>query len=183
MKKAIRYIIILLLFLVQALFLSAIFRENTRGYLIPIFILSVVILLCYSYLKRQLHEQAEEYESIKVVIWVPVGALCTYYLYQILALGPVLAASTIGAAASFIPDIRPKSAYLRQLPTAIYCGAFVGMCSPHVASGPGFVLVASLFTAIFLMVSKSVMQGIGGKLGTLAFIGVLITYLLHFYSK
>lgn len=182
MNKAVRYCIILLLFVVQALFLSSIFRENSRNYILPIFISSVAILLCYTYLKRQLHEEKEGYESIKVAIWVPIGALSTYYLNQMLHLGPVLAAAIVGTVASFIPVIRRKPIHLQQLPTAIYCGAFVGMCSPKVASGPGFVLVAGVFTAVFLIVSKNVMTGVGGKLGTLAFIGVLITYLLHLYQ-
>lgn len=183
MKNGVRYSIIVLLFFIQALFLYSIFRENNRSYMVSITLLSLTILLLYTYMKVQLHEEHQEYESLKVALWVPIGAICSYYLNQVLQLGPVLAAALIGTIASFLPNLRPRSVYLQKLPVAIYCGAFVGMSSPKIAAGPGFILAASMFTAIFLIVSKSIMQGVGGKLGTLAFLGVTITYfLLYFFD-
>jgi hypothetical protein len=52
-----------------------------------------------------------------------------------------------------------------------------------VAHGFSFILAASIFTAIFLIVSKSLLNGVGGKLGTLAFLGVSLTYLLLYIFK
>lgn len=181
MKKIIRYGIILALFIVQLLFLSLIFREIHNNYIASIFILSLIVLLFYTYLKHLDHEQDGEYESFKVAIWVPIGALSTYYLSNSFQLPPVLAGSSIGILASFLPNIRKQSTFLEQVPAAIYCGAFVGMSSHVLAKDGFFVLTASVFTAVFLMVSKTVMQGVGGKFGTLAFVGVVITYLLFKY--
>jgi hypothetical protein len=57
------------------------------------------------------------------------------------------------------------------------------MSNAQVAHGFSFILAASIFTAIFLIVSKSLLNGVGGKLGTLAFLGVSLTYLLLYIFK
>lgn len=173
-----RYCIIGLLFLIQTLFLLAIFRENTKSYLVIIFIISLTILMLYSYRSAKLHHLEHEYESFRIAFWVPVGAISSYYLNQKIGLGPVLGASIVGVLASFLPNIKPKSNYFAQLPTPIYCGAFIGMSSTNVATDFTFIMVASFFTAVLLIVSKSILKGVGGKLGTLAFMGVVITYLI-----
>lgn len=184
-KQYLRYSIILLIFVTLALFLLMIVKENPGDHTALIFFTSIVILVLYAFLKlkKVLHQEQTEFESFKLAIWVPVGALTTYFLNHGSGLGPVLAAAIVGALASFIPDIKRRSVYLQGLPTAIYCGAFIGMSGLHVANGYAFVLTAAFFTGIFLMVSKSVLHGVGGKLGTLAFAGVAVTYLLVFLFK
>lgn len=180
MKTTIRYSIIVLLFAAQLSFLFAIFNENNKSYTILIAALSLMILLVYTYYKQHKKESQEEFESMKLVIWVPISAICTYALSTKLALGPILSASIIGTVGSFVPNLKKTSSILKQVPVAIYCGAFVGMSSPTVAGSFTFVLVAGVFTAIFLMVSKSVLQGVGGKLGSLAFLAVVLTYFLFY---
>lgn len=184
-KQYLRYSIILLLFVVLVLFLLMILKENSGDYTALIFFASIVILVLYAFLKLKkiLHHEKTEFESFKLAIWVPVGALTTYFLNHQLGFGPVLAAALVGVAASFIPNINKASVYLQGLPTVIYCGAFIGMSGLHVANGYAFVLTASFFTGIFLMVSKSVLQGVGGKLGALAFSGVVITYFILLLFK
>ncbi|WP_379663826.1 hypothetical protein [Pseudopedobacter beijingensis] len=180
MSKLLRYGIIVLLFFIQILFLLTMFKENTHSYLLLIFISSLLILTFYTYRKAQLHDMVHAYESYKVAVWVPVGAVFSYYLNHTMGLGPVLAASVVGAIASFIPNMNTNSAYLKKLPPAVYCGAFIGMSNTQIANGFTFILTASFFTAVFLVISKSVLNGIGGKLGTLAFLGVALTYFLIF---
>jgi uncharacterized membrane protein YeiH len=182
-KIFIRYTCIFLLFFIQVLFLLAIFKERSNSYLIVIFIASILVFVLYTYLKKPIHLTEHSYESISVALWVPVGAVCSYYLNHNLGLNSVLGASITGTVASFIPVLKKESAYLQKLPASIYCGAFVGMSSNHVANSFSFVLTASVFTGVFLVVSKSILHGIGGKLGTLAFLGVAITYLLLFLFK
>lgn len=179
-KKYLRNSIVLLLFVVLVLFLLMIVKENTHDYTALIFFTSIVILVLYAFLKLKkiLHHEKTEFESFKLVLWVPIGALSTYFLNHEIGLGPVFAAAIVGSLASFIPNINKQSVYLQGLPTVIYCGAFIGMSGLHIANGYSFVLTASFFTGIFLMVSKSVLQGVGGKLGTLAFLGVVVTYFL-----
>lgn len=174
---------ICLLFVIQALFLLAIFVENRNSYLILAFIGLLSLLILYSYLRSPIHHHKHEYESIRIAVWVPVGAIISYYFNHTFGLGPVLGAALTGTLGSFIPNINKDSTYLPHLPAAIYCGAFVGMSNAQVSHGFSFVLAASIFTAIFLIVSKSLLNGVGGKLGTLAFLGVSLTYLLLYIFK
>ncbi len=182
-RQKFRILSICLLFVIQALFLVAIFVENTSSYIVLSFIGLLSLFMLYSYFKSPIHHHIHEYESIKIAVWVPVGAIVSYYFNQIFGLGPVMGAALTGTLASFIPNINKESGYLPHLPAAVYCGAFVGMSSAQVAHGFSFILTASVFTAIFLIISKSLLNGIGGKLGTLAFLGVSMTYLLLYLFK
>lgn len=182
-RQKFRILSICLLFVIQALFLVAIFVENTNSYIVLSFIGLLSLFILYSYLKSPIHHHIHEYESIKIAAWVPVGAIISYYSNQIFGLGPVMGAALTGTLASFIPNINKKSSYLPHLPAAIYCGAFVGMSSSQVAHGFSFILTAGVFTAVFLVISKSLLNGVGGKLGTLAFLGVSLTYLLLYLFK
>ena len=102
------------------------------------------------------------------------------YVRTHFGLGSVFAASIVGLAGALIPYLNKKSNYLSHIPPAIYCGSFVGMSGPKVAGDIYFILAASICTAVLLIISKSLLNGIGGKLGTLAFAGVAITYLILF---
>lgn len=171
---------IIFLLIIQAVFLFAIFREQMRSWWSVAGILILCPLILISYLKGRLHHEDHEYEQVLVALWIPAGALSSFYLNHFLALGPVLSAALVGSIGSFLPLLNHKSHYLRQLPAAIYCGAFIGMSSTGVAPGISFILTASFFTALLLIVSKNLFAGVGGKLGTLAFAGVVITSFLYF---
>ncbi|RAJ08728.1 hypothetical protein LX64_01382 [Chitinophaga skermanii] len=179
-KTIFRYIFVVFLVIIQALFLLAILAENTNSIVISAFIIVLSCLLLVTYIKVPLHHEDHLYEHILVALWIPVGALSSYYLNNHVHLGPVMAAGIVGTIASFLPNINKESHYLQQLPPAVYCGAFIGMSSPNVASSFMFILAASVFTGILLVLSKSLFSGVGGKLGTLAFAGVVITSYLFF---
>jgi len=179
-RKTARTVFICFLLAVQMIFLLAIFKENTQSLIISILITMLSLLILITYLKGPLHHEEHTYEHILVVLWIPIGALACFYLNHFLKLGPVISASAVGLTGSFLPSLNKKSHYMRQLPAAIYCGAFIGMSSTVVATGISFILTASFFSAILLFVSKSLFAGLGGKLGTLAFAGVVITSFLFF---
>jgi hypothetical protein len=179
-KKAIRNIFILFVLTIQVIFLFTIFNENSRSLGIAALILLLSVLVLITSAKGEIHHEDHAYEHILVVLWIPVGALSCFYLNHFLKLGPVLSASIVGGAASFIPLLKNTSAYLGQLPAAIYCGAFIGMSSAGVAPNYLFILTASFFTAVLLILSKNLFAGVGGKLGTLAFAGVVITSFIYF---
>ncbi|WP_270086997.1 hypothetical protein [Sphingobacterium sp. SYP-B4668] len=181
--QILRYTLIGLLFIIQILFLLAIFEEHMQSPWIALFIIALSILILLSYIKAPIHHDKHLYDHIWVAAGVPVGALLCYYLHTQHNLGTVLSAGIVGTLASFLPSINKRSDYLSQIPAAIYCGAFVGMSSGGVASGFSFILAASICTAVLLIVSKSLFSGIGGKLGTLAFLGVSLTYLIIFLIK
>lgn len=179
-NKTARNVFIIFLLIIQAIFLFAIFKENSQSPGMAVLMIILSILVLTTYLKGQIHHEDHAYEHIFVVLWIPVGALSCFYLNHFLKLGPVISATTVGSLASFIPNFKKSSHYLQQLPAAIYCGAFIGMSSTGVAPNFLFILTASFFTAVLLILSKNLFAGVGGKLGTLAFAGVVITSFLYF---
>ncbi|MFN0289760.1 hypothetical protein [Pedobacter helvus] len=179
-KKKVRTFIIILTLLIQLLFLCAIFIEKLQSKYVPLVIIFLCLLLLTSYVKAPIHHRTNLYEHISIVIWIPAGALICYFLNHSYHLGPVISAGVVGTATSFIPVINKKSTYLKQLPATFYCGAFIGMTSLTIASTVYFILAASFFAGVLLLVSKSLFNGLGGKLGTVAFTAVTITSFIFF---
>ncbi|EDM43012.1 hypothetical protein SCB49_12344 [unidentified eubacterium SCB49] len=170
--------VVLVLF-VQLVFLSLIIKEHYQtNKIVLISILFLILIFVISLKHLDLHHEAYAYEKLSVVIWVPVGAVVCYLLNVHYGLGSVIAAGIVGTIASFFPLINKKSDYLKQIPTSIYCGAFVGMSSTEISTSVSFALIAGIIAGIFLLLSKNLFIGVGGKLGTMAFLGVIIVYLL-----
>jgi len=171
-----RVILLAVFFLLQTTFIILILKEyfelNTFETLLSIASSSLFLAFGYRYL--DLHHEAHLYEELSVVGWVTIGAVICYLLNIYANFGGVLSAGLTGTIASFIPAIRKKSEYLKQVPAPIYCGAFIGMSSTSIASSIYFVIIAGLISGIIFMLSKSLFVGIGGKLGTVAFAGVVI---------
>lgn len=172
---------ILTIILLQIVFLTTIVKDKyeTGNYIALLSMITLVMTLYFGYRYLDLHHEEYEYKKIGVIIWVPVGAVASYLLNIYGGLGSVLAAGITGTIASFIPEINKESRYLEKLPTAIYCGVFVGMSSSEIVPSIGFVTAAGTLAGIFLMLTKNLFLGIGGKLGTVAFGGVIIVSLLY----
>ncbi|TWR25268.1 hypothetical protein FPZ43_16920 [Mucilaginibacter pallidiroseus] len=165
---------------IQVLFLFMIVRENLQSNIVCAVVIVLSALMLVAHVKQPLHYDDHLYEHILVALWIPVGAVSSYYINNKLGLGPVIGAATVGLIASFLPALNQKSAYLKHLPPAVYCGAFIGMSGVKVANGFLFVFAASFFAGILLVLSKSLFQGMGGKLGLLAFAGVVMASLCLF---
>ncbi len=125
------------------------------------------------------HHKEYTYEKMVVAIWVPFGAVVCYILSVYAELGSVLAAGIVGTLASFIPELNKQSAYLKKMPPALYCGAFVGMSSVVVMPSIWLVLIAGCMTGVIYILAKSLFLGMGGKLGTMAFGGVIIVAFIN----
>ncbi|WP_113661311.1 hypothetical protein [Pedobacter nanyangensis] len=179
-RKKIRTFTIALTLIIQLLFLSAIFMEKLQNVYTPFAIIVLSLLLLISYIKVPIHHRTNLHEHVLIVLWIPAGALACYALNNVYHLGPVIAAGIVGTSASFIPLLNKKSTYLKQLPATFYCGAFIGMTNIAIASSVYFVLAASFFAGVLLLVSKSLFNGLGGKLGTVAFTAVTITSFIFF---
>lgn len=179
-RKKIRNFTILLTLIIQLLFLAAIFFENFQNSYTPILILCLSLLLLFSYIKAPIHHRTNLHEHISIVLWIPAGAVSCYLLNHHHKLGPAISAGTVGTVASFLPLINRKSIYLQQLPPTFYCGAFKGMTNLTIASSIYFVLATSFFAGVLLLVSKSLFNGLGGKLSTVAFTAVTLTSFLFF---
>lgn len=178
--KAIRFLMVATVLLTQITFLSMIVRANYETHstlIIAAVLITATIIFGYKYL--DLHHEDYAYEKISVVIWVPIGAALCYLLNITAGLGSILSMGIVGTLASFAPLLNRKSDYLKQIPASIYCGAFVGMSSVDTSPSIGFVLAAGTLAGLFFMVSKNLFLGVGGKLGTMAFAGVIVATLIY----
>lgn len=183
MKKhrAIRYLMATTVLFIQIAYLALIVKEKYKSdnftAILSVVFISLLILFGHRYL--DLHHEEFAYEKFSVVIWVPIGAVLCYQLKIYTDLNSVLSAGIIGTIASFIPDLNEESNYLKDLPPAIYCGVFVGMSSAEITPSIGVVLFAGIVAGVFFLLSKNLFIGIGGKLGTIAFVGVAVVSVVN----
>ncbi len=178
MKKLLPKILLLLFIAAQVYFVVAIIKEKT---LKPWFLIAfslVVLGMALSYRKKhRLHiEHKPDFHYI-LFFWFLVGSFTTYFLHTTFYLNTVFAAGSVGFFGSFTRNLNPKFKSISHWPIAIYCGAFVGMTTlPY---GYVFILLSTILTGIFYSFSHHYFHGIGGKLGTLAFMGVLYAYVIY----
>ena len=112
--------------------------------------------------------------SLFVFVVFLTGAVTTFLLHTTLAVHPVLSSAGLGLGASFLLPFFSQEEIL--LP-AFYCGTFIGMSSLQIFSSHIILLTATCFGAIIFFFSKKYFNGLGGKLGTIAFISVLVVFL------
>lgn len=105
-------------------------------------------------------------ETVRLAGAIVGGTLLTLAAAVELGLSPIVAAGLVGVlAAVFVPKYSVPA----------YCGAFVGMTSPVLFESYWIAGSAGLLaTGVFLFV-QPVFHGVGGKLGTTAFVSVLLT--------
>jgi len=100
-----------------------------------------------------------------------VATVITYALNNYLFLGPVLAASTVGLI---------SAVSMRKYSTVIYAGALAGMTSSMVTSTWWVIVFIGALTGIIFYFLKPHFIGEGGKLGTAAFLSVILTgFFIH----
>jgi hypothetical protein len=177
-NRVIKFITILIIFVIQFLFLFAILNERIKHFAVPYIIISICVLLIIVYRKFPLHHEEYSFDKKTLVLWIPIAAIITYILNKHFGLGGVFSAGIIGTIGSFATKLNTRSEYLKQIAGPIYCGAFIGMTSLKFEYVYYMILTAGIFTALLFFATKSLFVGVGGKLGTLAFIGVLLSMLL-----
>ena len=164
-----------ILILMQFAFLFAIFFYKMNAPLILLFLGVISALMSLAYFKAPREEERYLKKDLFLIIFSVSGAVSTFFINTELKFGPVIAAGCIGTIASFIPSVNRKSNLLKEAPPAIYCGAFVGMTSASVAPNLKFILLAGIIAGSILILSKNIFNGLGGKLGTIAFSSISIT--------
>ncbi len=97
------------------------------------------------------------------------GALISYTLSVNVGLGAVVAAGLVAIIAALV---------LPDYGAPIYSGAFVGMASQKLLATHGELAIAGVVAGIVYVLTVGVFGGFGGKLGTIAFTGCVVTGLL-----
>ncbi len=175
---------VLLLLSLHLSFLAVAFLENIENITISLILVAITVLVGISYRQHFKNEKGRlKSTDLLLTFSAGIGAIITYWLNLEFHTGIVLAAGITGLGSSFLPFINRRSVILRELPAAIYCGAFAGMTAPFIAKGYFFIILAGLFSGIILILSKSTLQGFGGKLGSIAFGGVaFVSLILYIFS-
>ncbi|MFU8786265.1 MAG: hypothetical protein ACNA7U_03380 [Candidatus Izemoplasmataceae bacterium] len=102
------------------------------------------------------------------ILMVVIGSFLTYIIHINTPFCIVLSSGLIGILAAL---------FVKKYQVALYCGSFVGMSSPLLLGIYPFILASLLAGLIYILV-KDVFNGYGGKLGTIALSGALITSLI-----
>ena len=184
MQKLIRKLPFTIFLVLHFSFLIAAIIENKNNLYYILILSGIALLLGLFYIKKFNYEKSRFKKiDILLVLFTAIGATITYWLNIKFGIGVVLAAGITGLISSIIPFLNRKSDILRELPVAIYCGAFAGMTAPYIANGYSFIMTAGLFSGLILIFSKGTLHGYGGKLGTIAFGGVnLMSIILFLFS-
>lgn len=109
------------------------------------------------------------YRSFYELAAVLGGAVGAFFISIELAHGGVIASAIVGLTAAVV---------FPSYGAAIYCGSFVGMASTSVFNSYPNLLLAAAIAAVIYVAARPACQGFGGKLGTIAFAGTLISLLL-----
>ncbi|WP_147270916.1 hypothetical protein [Haloplanus salinus] len=97
------------------------------------------------------------------LVAVAGGTLLTVAGATELGLSPIVSASLVGVGAAVV---------VQRVAVPVYCGAFVGMTSPEVFGSYWQVTLAAVLAGLLFTAAHPVFHGLGGKLGTTAFVGV-----------
>lgn len=168
---------LLVLSVIHFIFLFVLITGNLGS--IPVrltLILSLFLLIVgYEYSPKSAGVRSKTTNLVDPIA-ITFASVLTFYLSTDLKFGPVIASAGVGFVASYLSMF--KSPLLKSLPVPIYCGSFVGMCSSLLAKDYFFVGYAGLAAGIIYIITRDALNGVGGKLGTIAFGGVVFVSLI-----
>ena len=150
------------------------FNYQLSGGIITLVVLIGAVVAIFTEGSRIITEKdGDEKTPARILIYeflaVVIGGGLTGLLSLELGLGPVVAASLIGILAHLeVPKYGVPA----------YTGAFVGMTSNALLFNRYEVIIASVLAGFVYILTRKLFAGVGGKLGTIALIGVTITGLI-----
>jgi hypothetical protein len=141
-------------------------EQNITFFIVLSFFTFLVLFMGYTLFKTEVLHQSTTLNmvSVKNMIAVMIGSVLTYILHYFIGC-PVLAASIIGLIGGL---------GLKHLSVPIYTGAFVGMSSAALFGIWPFLL-ATVLASIIYALAQDIFNGFGGKLGTIALSGAIIS--------
>jgi hypothetical protein len=111
---------------------------------------------------------------LKIFLAIFFGCASSWWLQQRFHLSAILCSAVLGLIASLLPKkFNTKSLHYSSL---IYLGSFIAMSSPTILPGVLHLLLASAIATAITIWSSSVCIGLGGRLGSIAFIASLILW-------
>lgn len=179
MFKNANYLVLFLFYLTHVVFLFFIIVEEKNTWYASIFhiIFLLLISIAYLYLLRRKNKLAPL--SWKLIAGVFAGALLTGFLNIELNLGGVLASAIIGVLGVLFCKVIKNCPKL--LAAAIYCGSFIGMTKAIIEPYYLVLGIAGVFSGLVFSSAQYLFKGFGGKLGSLAFIGMLFSLVIHYW--
>ena len=96
------------------------------------------------------------------------GTVLTLGVVAETGISAIVAAAVVGVAAALLTP---------TFAIPVYCGAFVGMTAPELFEGYWRAVLAGGVASVVFAVGQPVFHGVGGKLGTTAFVGAALTVL------
>lgn len=115
------------------------------------------------------HKRYEITKKVGVLISVPLATITTFLLSVEVNFGPVIASAAVGLFYALVASYLGKS--WKELSAPVYCGSFVGMSLPIIFTKLWMVGLAGFLAGIVFIISEETYKGIGGKLGTMGFVG------------
>ncbi|MFO7628324.1 MAG: hypothetical protein R6W06_02175 [Prochlorococcaceae cyanobacterium] len=130
------------------------------------------LLVLVGFLRHAGHGPAGRVQWSAVAL-AALAALGVLALSRGAAASVVLATALVGAVGGALEAAGRSSQRWQGVAAPVYCGAFAGMTSELVLGHPAWVLLAGGLAGLVLSVLSESWNGIGGKLGTTAFLAVL----------
>jgi len=113
-------------------------------------------------------------QIVIVIVGSSLAAWITYVFNVKFELGPVLASGLVGLGLGVVLVLE-GSRFSLNLASIIFGATFVGMCSKEIAKNEWFIIISGmLFGGIYIMMIP--FNGLGGMLGTTAFISTITLY-------
>jgi len=110
--------------------------------------------------------------SLLILVAGCLGAIGTFQL-QKTGINVIVASCVVGLVGELIGHLLNNE----DLAMVIFAGSFVGMTTASFVSLP-IILVAGFICGGLYLISAPLFDGFGGKLGALAFISVLVVFLI-----
>lgn len=163
---------------IHFIFLIVLVNGNSNNVGVQLVIISSLVFLIVGYMHAP--RSKSDHSKIGTIVHpfaLALAGVLTFYLSIHLKWGPVIASAAVGFVTSYLSVF--KSSFLKSLPVPIYCGSFVGMCGSVLTEDYFFVAYAGLISGIIFLITRNYFVGVGGKLGTIAFGGVVIVSFIY----
>lgn len=163
----------LLFIIVQASFLLAYAWKGQWEWGVLSVMVATTLLLIWAYLHYHIHDIGLKLKPTLIAGGALIaGSFITFALQVELGLSAVLASSTVGILAYLVYKISKDT---NNIHIAAYCGSFIGMTSMIRATDYFTLILASVLGACVYIFARNVFNGVGGKLGSIAFISICLT--------